>query len=189
MTFAPHTNFNRSERGGVYLLLARFLAGPPSQDDLRLVSSLIDTDFDATALAALASDRKDLAEEYHRLFIGVGSGVLMPYASYYMTGSLHDRPLVEIRKSMAALGLRRRDGSCEPEDHIATVLEVMASLLLRRDEAQSAAFFADHIAPWVIRFLGDLSRTSPQTLYGVLARDALAFLEADARTIQGTPIS
>lgn len=189
MNLPPHLKLSCSERGGLYLLLARLLAGPPSQDDLRLVSSLVDTYFDASARAALAAQCEDLAEEYHRLFIGVGSGVLMPYASFYMAGSLHDRPLVEIRKSMAALGLRRRDGSCEPEDHIATVLEVMATLILRRDEAQSAAFFADHIAPWVIRFLGDLSRTSPQTLYGVLARDALAFLEADAGTIQGTPIS
>ena len=51
------------------------------------------------------------------LFIGVGRGELLPYASYYLTGFLHERPLARLREDLAALGIERAEGVAEPEDH------------------------------------------------------------------------
>ena len=52
-----------------------------------------------------------IKEEYFSLFIGVGRGELLPYASYYLTGFLNEKPLgeynklVDYVKSQAALQL------------------------------------------------------------------------------------
>ena len=47
----------------------------------------------ALGKAAARSDAKAVAREYFALFIGLGRGELMPYASHYMTGFVHGRPL------------------------------------------------------------------------------------------------
>ena len=44
------------------------------------------------------------------LFIGVGRGELLPYASYYLTGFLHERPLAELRGDLAPPRHRARPG-------------------------------------------------------------------------------
>ena len=41
------------------------------------------------------------------LFIGVGRGEILPFASYYLTGFLNDKPL-RICGDMAAIGVERR---------------------------------------------------------------------------------
>ena len=41
-----------------------------------------------------------IKEEYFGLFIGVGRGELLPYASYYLTGFLNEKPLANLRQDM-----------------------------------------------------------------------------------------
>ena len=67
--------------------------------------------------------------EYHALFIGVGRGELVPFASYYLTGFLNERPLAVLRQDLARLGAVRSESVKEPEDHIAALCEVMAGLI------------------------------------------------------------
>jgi len=43
--------------------------------------------------AALDADVARIEREYFDLFIGLGRGELLPYASYYLTGFLNERPL------------------------------------------------------------------------------------------------
>jgi len=43
------------------------------------------------AAAAVATDDRAVSKEFFALFIGLGRGELLPYASYYMTGFLHER--------------------------------------------------------------------------------------------------
>ena len=57
-----------------------------------------------------------------------GRGELLPYASYYLTGFLHERPLARLRDDLAALGIERVESNSEPEDHAATLCEIMAGL-------------------------------------------------------------
>jgi hypothetical protein len=69
---------------------------------------------------------------------------VLPYASYYMTGFLHERPLARVRADLARLGIERSDEQREPEDHIAILCDVMAGLAsgrLGRDFAAERDFF------------------------------------------------
>src|SRR5262245_39508188 len=66
--------------------------------------------------------------KYFHLFVGVGRGELLPYASYYLTGFLYERPLARLRADLRRLGIERADGRSEPEDSAATLCEIMAGL-------------------------------------------------------------
>ena len=57
-------------------------------------------------------------------------GELTPYASYYLTGLLYDKPLAELRRDMENLGIAPDDDNKEPEDHIASLCEIMHGLIL-----------------------------------------------------------
>src|SRR6185295_18162109 len=73
-----------------------------------------------------------IEREYFNLFIGLGRGDLLPYASYYLTGFLNERPLARLREDLAAFGVERVDGNYEPEDHAATLCEIMAAFAVGR---------------------------------------------------------
>ena len=47
----------------------------------------------------------------------------MPYASYYLTGFLHERPLARLRADLADLGIEPVEGLAEPEDPAATLCD------------------------------------------------------------------
>src|SRR5260370_38038740 len=83
------------------------------------------------AAAAAAADDRAVSKEFFDLFIGLGRGELLPYASYYLTGFLHERPLARVREDLTALGIERAGTSRGPEDHIAILLEVMAGRVRR----------------------------------------------------------
>ena len=59
------------------------------------------------AAAAAAAEPPAVEREFFRLFIGVGRGEMMPYASWYLTGFLHDRPLADLRGDLRRLGVER----------------------------------------------------------------------------------
>jgi TorA maturation chaperone TorD len=46
-----------------------------------------------------------IRNEYVELFVGVGRGEVLPFASYYLTGFLNDRPLANLRGEMDAIGI------------------------------------------------------------------------------------
>jgi TorA maturation chaperone TorD len=176
-------------RAALYGLLARFLAAPPDQGLLALVAGLqgdgtaIGTALGELAAKARSADVAHVREEYHALFIGLGRGELLPYASWYLTGFLYERPLAELRDELARLGVTRAEGNPEPEDHIASVLEVMAGLVAGRfgdgSLAGQKAFFERHIDPWGLRFFADLERAASADLYRPVARLGRALLEIE----------
>lgn len=116
---------------------------------------------DAAASTSVAAARV----EYDALFIGVARGELLPYASFYLTGFLHERPLARLRADLPATGLARAEGRSDPEDHIATICDVMASLVEHADAAAQAAFFTRHLAPWAPTFFKDLEKAKSARLY------------------------
>ena len=171
-------------RAHQYQLLARFLAAPPDAALLHLAAGFTGDDTElGSALGALARVAASVtpeaaAEEYHDLFIGVPRGELLPYASYYLTGFLYDRPLAKLRVDMARLGIARADEVKEPEDHIAALCDMMAGLITGAfgpplDLVGQRAFFDAHLAPWAARFFADLEGARSATLYapiGTLGR-------------------
>ena len=122
-------------RAQLYALLGRLLAQPPEKDVLELVTGLEGDDTPlGQALTELAeigakTTLEKAEDEYNALFIGVTRGELVPYASYYLTGFLHERPLADLREDMGRLGIERPDEVKEPEDHIAALCEMMRGLL------------------------------------------------------------
>lgn len=159
-----------------YMLLAALLARPPSAGLLGQVAGLRGDDtpwgraLGELAAAARAVESTEAEREYNRLFIGLERGELVPYASYYRTGFLQDRPLTDLRADMARLGIARSWDVSEPEDHIAGMLEMMAGLIDGRFGAPAPApgqqrFFERHLAPWAARFFGDLERARAARFY------------------------
>ena len=121
----------------------------------------------ALAQAASETTVEHVEREYFDLFIGLGRGELLPYGSYYLTGFLHERPLARLRADLAPLGIERVDGNCEPEDHAATLCEIMAGLVsgaLPAPAGTDQQIFEKHLAPWIGRFFADLERAEAARL-------------------------
>ena len=69
------------------------------------------------ARIAAKSQESAIGQEYNDLFIGMGRGELLPYASYYLTGFLNEKPLAKLRGDMSELGMKRQSHVKDPEDH------------------------------------------------------------------------
>src|SRR3546814_6299357 len=81
----------------------------------------------ALAEAAHSVSVETVEREYFDLFLGVGRGELLPYASYYLTGFLNARPLARLRADLKRLGLERAESHFDPEDHLGTPSAIMSS--------------------------------------------------------------
>lgn len=140
--------------------------------------------YSALAAAARATDESAVAREFFELFVGVGRGELLPYASFYLTGFLNERPLAELRGDLARLGVARAAGRHEPEDHMALLFEVMADMAAGKidtDAAGQAAFFARHIAPWAGQFFDDLAVAPSAHFYRPLAEIGRLLTDIESR--------
>jgi TorA maturation chaperone TorD len=183
-----------SERARYYELLSTLLSRAPSKAFLARLACLrgdatpLGVALTALAEAAAEADAASVEREYFDLFIGLGRGELLPYASYYLTGFLNERPLARVRADLAALGIERADGNHEPEDHAATLCEIMAGLVAGRFGAPENAqreLFTKHVAPWMGRLFADMERAEGAKLYrhiGALGRMFLG-VETEAFTL------
>ncbi|WP_247881155.1 molecular chaperone [Skermanella sp. TT6] len=178
-------------RAQCYGLLAQLLVRPPAQDLLTRVAALRgdDTAFGKAlsrlASAAAESDAVTAEREYFALFIGVARGELVPYASYYLTGFLNEKPLARLRADMQGFGIARRADMSEPEDHIASICEMMAGLILGSfgapaDLATQRRFHDRHIAPWAARFFEDVEKARSAVLYRPVGEVGRLFVAIEA---------
>jgi TorA maturation chaperone TorD len=122
----------------------------------------------ALAAAAATTDADAAEREYFDLFIGVGRGELLPYASYYLTGFLHERPLARLRADLDELGIERVEDRAEPEDNAALLCDIMAGLIAGEVAApveRQRQFFDRHLAPWLPRFFTDLEAAEAADFY------------------------
>ena len=176
-------------RSHEYDLLAALLGRAPTRDvldrlcELRGDASPLGLAHIALAEAAAAADPDALQREFFDLFIGVSRGELLPYGSYYLTGFLHERPLADVRESLATLGIERAENMFEPEDHIAILCEVMAGLTAGRFEREAGAdrqFFQRHLRPWAPRFFADLETATSARFYRSVGRIGGLFMDIEA---------
>ena len=181
-------------RAREYSLLARLLLRSP---DAELLGRLADVRGDMSPLgvahtalgqAAGRTDAERLGREYFALFVGVGRGELLPYASYYQTGFLHARPLARLRDTLRQIGIERDASLTEPEDHAAIILEIMAGLAgghIPAPDGTDREVFESHLAPWIGRFFRDLEQAKAADFYarvGALGRIFTA-IEIEAFTL------
>ncbi|MEM6664645.1 MAG: molecular chaperone TorD family protein [Pseudomonadota bacterium] len=177
-------------RADLYNFLGLLLAAPPDEMLLAQIASLEGDDSDLgqgiTSLAKLAklSKPRTIESEFNTLFIGLGRGELLPYASYYMTGFLNEKPLAILRKDMAAQGLARSESVFEPEDNIASLMEIMGALIVGRfgapaDLERQRTFFNKHIAPWAAHFFGDLEAAKNSVFFLPVGTVGRTFMEIE----------
>jgi TorA maturation chaperone TorD len=175
-------------RAAEYALLAALLLHSPDAD---MIEQLAHLGGDATPLgtahAALGSvaanmNPERIEREYYDLFVGLGRGELFPYASYYLTGYLHGRPLARIRETLKQIGLERTEGQSEPEDHVAVLFEVMAGLAsgqIVAPDGTEQTIFENHLKPWVGRFFSDLEHAKSATFYKSVGSLGRVFMEIE----------
>jgi TorA maturation chaperone TorD len=154
-----------AERAQEYALLAALLRRAPPPQLLERIAKLCGDEtplglaHTALAQAADSAAAEKVQREFFELFIGVGRGELLPYASYYLTGFLNERPLARLRDDLRTLGIERVEEQGEPEDHAAIVCEVMAGLIAGPFSAtleRQKQIFERHLTPWIGRFFSDL---------------------------------
>ncbi|ACA89064.1 TorD/DmsD family molecular chaperone [Shewanella woodyi] len=179
---------NDQLRADIYQLLAALLRSQPSPELLQFLSDLeIDTEDDsemtkawlALKLAANQFSGEQLEDEYFNIFYGVGSGEIMPYGSWFMTGSLMDKPLALLRQDLMQLGFEREENVKEPEDHVAALCEVMGVLILEAPGYRQLAFYQRHIGSWIARFCDSLAKAPSAAFYATVAQLAKSFFEVE----------
>src|SRR6185437_3505863 len=186
----PHEPLGEIEaaRAQEYALLATLLTRAPRPALLKRIAELQGDDTPlgkahaALAGAALAADISGVEREFFELFIGVGRGELLPYASYYLTGFLNERPLARLRHDLRLIGIAPAETASEPKDHAAILCEIMARLIRREfaapaDEQQQ--LFERHLAPWIDRFFADLERAEAADFYRPVGMIGRRFIEVE----------
>jgi TorA maturation chaperone TorD len=176
-------------RAQEYALLARLLRDPPDAALLKQIAQLrgdetaLGAAHDDLAVAARRANAAEVEREFFALFIGIGRGELLPYASYYVTGFLHERPLARLRQDLSRFGIVRADGIAEPEDHAGILCEIMAGLAcgqLPASEDAGRTIFENQMAPWMGRFFADLEHAEAAEFYKSVGTVGRVFMEIEA---------
>ncbi len=177
-------------RADLYDYLAAYLAGPPSKSLIKQTTTLKGDDsdlgvgFKALSRVATSQNEKSATSEFNALFIGVGRGELLPYASFYLTGFLNEKPLAALRNDMTSLRIARSPNVFEPEDNIASLLEMMAGMITGRfgepaSLDQQKDFFNRHIGPWAGHFFSDLEGAKNSVFYAPIGAIGRVFIEIE----------
>lgn len=182
-------------RADLYDVLAALLSKPPNAELLKKTKALQGDDSDigkaisALARIAKAVTEKSVTSEYNALFIGLGRGELLPFASFYLTGFLNEKPLALLRQDMSDIGIERQDDVFEPEDHIATICEIMSGLIRGSfGEPQSVEdqkrFFESHVGTWAGHFFEDLEAANGSVFYAPVGTIGRALMEIETEAFR-----
>ena len=184
-------------RADFYNFLGLLLAGPPDQLLLDQMAGLSGDDTDLgeaiQAMARVAKVTKPAAaeREFNALFIGLGRGELLPYASFYLTGFLNEKPLAQLRNDMAVRGITRAQNVFEPEDNVASLMEMMAGMIVGRFGSPATledqkTFWNKHIGPWAAHFYSDLEAAETSVLYASVGTAGRVFMEIEREAFRMT---
>ena len=185
--YAPYANM----RTDGYVLLAALLNSPPEGEFINLIRNIHwDEDLQETMQQQLvllkqacgSCAEEEIAAEFHRLFVGLGRGELVPYASWYREKMIQSATLAAIRSDLRQLGIIRRSDTYESEDHAGALCEIMA-LVSQAAEAiphnDQASFFNKHISPWMPAFFRDMQAARDVEFYRAVGALGSCFLQAE----------
>ncbi len=190
--FASYANI----RTDVYVMLASLLGRPPSKELLNILQNLqwdgavpetMDTSLRALCKAGLYYSPAAMEDEFNRLFVGLGCGEMVPYASWYRERMIQSSPLASLRSDLFGLGIVRQEGSYESEDHAGALCEIMALISRKPNDephATQAAFFQRHIAPWMMTFFEDMQSAKSARFYRVVGLVGSRFLESESEYLK-----
>jgi TorA maturation chaperone TorD len=171
-------------RAQFYGLLARLFTSPPTEDLLNILRDLEGDDspmgqtLGAISYEAVQISQQDAEDEFNALFVGMVRGELMPFASVYLTGFLHEKPLADLRGDMERLGIARSDDLSQPEDQIGIICEMMHGLITGafgsvKELSEQKEFYEAHVSTWASKFFVDLESAKSAVLFkpvGTLGR-------------------
>lgn len=180
-------------RADMYGLLATLLYAAPPQaliDTIAAAQSegdgVLERAWAELVLACRHAKADAVRDEYEALFIGTGKPEVMLYGSYYLSGFLMEKPLAALRADLAELGLERAADVTESEDHLASLCEVMRTLIapedaLQADIAAQKTFFATHMQAWVPDACAAIIASRHAGLYAAVAKLARTFFEVETQ--------
>jgi TorA maturation chaperone TorD len=198
VAFRSYVSAEDHGRANFYALISRLFAAPP---DAALLAALagsppLSTEDDGAALpmawskliaASGVVDEDSTREEYEALFGGVGKSALNLHASHHLTGFMMEKPLSDIRSSLATLGLTRMASQSLVEDHLSALCEVMRLLIVGSEAVglnpatlqTQREFFEASIAPWFEKCCAAISKHPLANYFGVVAQFACEFLRVE----------
>lgn len=181
-------------RAEVYGLLAALFYAPPTPELLAqlrvaVTQAPVEGGLLEDAWAQVVATSREIsdaqaAEEYNKLFGGVGKPEVYLFGSHYLSGFLNEKPLVRLRADLAKLGLERDESMPETEDHFAYCCEVMRYLIAGDDVAvanltQQKSFFGDHVQPWAAHMCDAIAAHPRAKLYAKVAEFTRAFTSVE----------
>ncbi|MDO9074629.1 MAG: molecular chaperone TorD family protein [Rubrivivax sp.] len=196
LTFSSLDDSDELARAELYGLLARLWLAPPDAELLQQFGVAVTQAPEAGGLlegpwmelvgVLRATTPEAAAAEHAALFLAIGKPEVFTYASYYLSGFLHEKPLATLREDLAALGLTRDTQSTETEDHIAYVLEVMRYLIAGDDVAtcnleQQRRFFRTHVQPWVGQLCSAVRAHPRARTWAAVAIFTQAFMDVETQ--------
>ena len=183
-------------RAEVYGLLAALYYAPPAPELLGQLRVAV-TEAPAAggfleepwrAVVAAARDMTDaqVADEFDRLFGGVGKPEIFLFASHHIAGFLNEKPLAQLRSDLATLGLARDETMPETEDHVSYIFEVMRYLIAGDDVevanlTQQQKFFAAHVQSWLPAMCEAITAHPAARFYAAVAAFTQAFVGVEAQ--------
>ena len=188
-------------RADLYGLLARLLLAVPDDgllDSLAGADAIVSSDasqpldlaWEALSLAARLIPSDAVRDEFNELFVSTSIPRVSPYGSLYLAGFLHEKPLAALRTDLAKLGLGRRSGAAETEDHLGALCETMRRMIAggqgvaRQPVERQQEFFDVHIAPWSGICLHHLRDADGAQFYQRVADLAAAFFEIEREAFE-----
>jgi TorA maturation chaperone TorD len=183
-------------RAEVYGLLASLYYAAPSAElyeQLRVAvteaparGAFLETSWSELVAAARRLTLAQIDDEHVALFGGVGKPEIFVYGSWFIAGSLNEKPLAALRSDLAALGLERPQTVLETEDHIASLCEVMRYLIAGDDIgvsnlAEQQRFFDAHLRGWVERLFDAIVAHPRADFYRAVAGFSRDFFAVEAQ--------
>jgi len=178
------------DRANFYTSLGALLAAPASAEHCQALCELPEIDNPETPIelawtllrtAAHQYTLEQIDDEYHELFIGVGRGAVVPYASWHLTGFLMEKPLGALRADLRKLGFERAENVKESEDHIASLCQAMAAIIIADeiDFETEQEFFNNHLAGWANEFFTEVQSASCAGFYRAVGNLGSCFVDVE----------
>jgi len=209
VTFRPGIAPEDQARADIYALLARLyaaapdaalleaiagappLAAAPAVESTEAAPCLPET-WDALRAASAAMTADAAAEEYNDLFVGVGKSEVNLHGSHWIAGFMMGKPLVELRATLARLGLAQKPDATMLEDHLSALCETMRLLIVGNAHrspssvSEQKAFFDRHIAPWALECCNAIGDAPIANYYRRVAKltECFVALERDSFAIE-----
>ncbi len=196
LAFSAPDDGEELARAEVYGLLAELFYAPPdaalhAQFQVAVTvapvsGAFLEHSWGELVATARRLDREAIGREFDALFQGIGKPEIFLYSSFHLSGKLNEKPLVDLRHALRALGLERVEGIGETEDHIASLCEVMRYLIAGEDAGTSnlaaqRRFFDAHLRPCVDVLCDVVAEHPGADFYSAVARFARDFFAVEAQ--------